>query len=136
MLNQETGSRALAGGEAAGFGVRLGAYLIDLLVLAVPQILLILALGILGRLLGIILGAGYFVYFWSSYGATPGKMLLGLRVVNAETGDTIDAGTAILRYVGYIVSGLAIFLGFLWIIWDEKKQGWHDKIAKARVVRV
>ena len=43
---------------------------------------------------------------------------------------------ALLRYVGYIVSGIAIGLGFLWIIWDDKKQGWHDKIASTKVIRV
>jgi uncharacterized RDD family membrane protein YckC len=121
----------------AGFGIRLGAYLIDAVIVFVPSVFLQLALGqVLGGLLGWPLGALYYVYFWSNHAATPGKMMLGLRVVMAETGEYMDAGQAILRYVGYIVSGLALGLGFLWIIWDPKKQGWHDKIAKTTVVKI
>ena len=55
--------------------------------------------------------------------------------MSAETGGLIDMGTALLRYVGYIVSAIPLALGFLWIIWDPEKQGWHDKIAKTRVIR-
>jgi uncharacterized RDD family membrane protein YckC len=137
MINQGTGLATVTQSETAGFGVRLGAYLIDLVIITVPELLLRLLLGpAVGTLLGFVGGVGYYVYFWSSSGATPGKMMLGLRVVSAETGEIIDVGTAILRYVGYIVSGIPLLLGFLWVLWDPNKQGWHDKIAKTRVVRV
>ena len=59
-----------------------------------------------------------------------------LQIVHEDGSGDIGIGTALLRYVGYIVSGLAIGLGFLWIIWDDKKQGWHDKIASTKVIRV
>jgi uncharacterized RDD family membrane protein YckC len=75
------------------------------------------------------------VFFWTGTGQTPGKMAMGIRVVSAQTGDVIGMGEALLRYVGYIISGLALGLGFLWIIWDPKHEGWHDKIASTRVVK-
>ena len=84
----------------------------------------------------ITLGAGYTVYFWTSSGQTIGKMVMGLKVVHAESGELLDPGTAILRYVGYYASAIPLFLGFLWVLWDPKKEGFHDKIAKTRVVKV
>lgn len=121
----------------AGFGVRLGAYLIDIVIMLGPTGLIQFALGMpLGWLISVVVNALYYVYFWSNHGATPGKMMLGLRVVSAEHGGLIDPATAILRYVGYIVSSIPLCLGFFWVIWDGNKQGWHDKIAKTRVVRI
>jgi uncharacterized RDD family membrane protein YckC len=77
---------------------------------------------------------GYFVCFWSAGGQTPGKMVLGIRVISAD-GEIISFWRALLRYFGYIISGIIIYLGFLWITWDKDKQGWHDKIAGTYVVR-
>jgi uncharacterized RDD family membrane protein YckC len=137
MAQQEMSSAPAAAVEPAGFGVRLGAYLIDALIMLGPTGLIQFGLGWpLGWLLSMVVNALYYVYFWSNHGATPGKMMLGLRVVSAETGAMIDPATAILRYVGYLVSGIPLCLGFLWVIWDGNKQGWHDKIAKTQVVRV
>ena len=134
MMQQETVSGV--GGETAGFGVRFVAYLIDAILIFIPSMIVQLVLGqALGGLLSFALGIGYFVYFWTNSGATVGKMAMGLKVVSAETGGLIDVSTALLRYVGYIVSIIPVGLGFLWIIWDPEKQGWHDKIAKTRVIR-
>ena len=72
--------------------------------------------------------------FWMSYGATPGKLLLDCEIVDAHTGEPITLKQALLRYVGYYLSALFIFSGFLWIIWDKRKQGWHDKIAGTVVI--
>ncbi|MFA4916294.1 MAG: RDD family protein [Syntrophales bacterium] len=77
----------------------------------------------------------YFIYFHGIAGQTPGKMILGLKVVRT-TGDKMTLGIAFLRWVGYIISSLFLYLGFLWIAFDGKKQGWHDKIADTVVVRV
>lgn len=123
--------------QAAGFPERLVAYIIDGIIIAIAQVVLqfILPYG-LAVLLSFGVGIAYFAYFWSSTGQTPGKIVMNLRVVSSETGDLIDPGRAILRYVGYLVSGIPLGLGFLWVIWDEKKEGWHDKIAKTRVVKV
>jgi len=75
----------------------------------------------------------YFTYFHGSTGRTPGKMLLGLQVVSV-TGESISFGTAFLRSVGYLVSSLVFCLGYLWVAFDRRKQGWHDKIAGTVVI--
>lgn len=73
--------------------------------------------------------------FWRLWQATPGKALLSLRVVDADTGKTLSVGQAAARYVCYILSMLPAGLGFIWVAFDRRKQGWHDKIAQTVVVR-
>jgi uncharacterized RDD family membrane protein YckC len=75
----------------------------------------------------------YFVFFWSFVGYTPGKALLGLRIVRQD-GRGLSAGRALLRYLGYWVSAIPLFLGFIWILIDRKHEGWHDKLANTHVV--
>ena len=74
------------------------------------------------------------VIMWVKFLGTPGKLLLGCHVVDAETKQALTFPQAILRYVSYIVSLIPIGLGFFWIAWDKKKQGFHDKIAGSVVV--
>jgi uncharacterized RDD family membrane protein YckC len=62
-------------------------------------------------------------------------MLLSLRVVDAKTGGSLSVGQSIARYLGYFVAGIPFGLGILWVGFDSKKQGWHDKIAGTVVVR-
>jgi len=132
MLQGEVG----AGAQTAGFGERLVAYLIDAVILLVIDLLLLFVLGQpVANILSFVITIAYYVGFWSQQGATPGKLVLGLEVIRQD-GAPVDASTAALRYVGYIVSALAVGLGFLWILWDPNKEGWHDKIAKTRVIRV
>ena len=82
----------------------------------------------------VLAGMIYFTWFHGAGGRTPGKMLLGLRVIQAS-GDPMTPGIAFLRWVGYLISGPLFFLGFLWIAFDGRKQGWHDKIAATLVIR-
>lgn len=89
----------------------------------------------LGIVVSLVAGITYWIGSWAVFSATPGKMLLGQRIVHAQTGEPIGIGASVLRYVGTIVSSLPLYLGYLWIIWDSEKQGWHDKIANTRVVR-
>ena len=122
--------------EAVGFPERLVAYIIDAIILGVPSLIIALLLPTAIQIVvSLVLGIAYTVYFWTSSGSTPGKMVMGLKVVSAETGQLLDPGTAVLRYVGYIVSSIPLGLGFFWVLWDENKEGWHDKIAKTRVVK-
>ena len=72
---------------------------------------------------------------WVKFAGTPGKRLLRLKVLDEKSGENLTVGQAILRYIGYFPSTLVFFLGFIWIAFDSKKQGWHDKIAKSVVVR-
>ncbi len=121
----------------ADFGVRLVAYLIDGIILLIPNIIVRLLAGpVVGALAGLVIGLAYYLYFMTSTGQTPGKMVMGLKVVSAETGDVLDIGGAALRYLGYIISSIPLGLGFLWVIWDPMHEGWHDKIAKTKVIRV
>ena len=77
----------------------------------------------------------YFTYFHGAAGQTPGKMIFGLKMVQS-TGEQMTFGLAFLRWVGYIISAVVFYLGFIWIAFDAKKQGWHDKIAGTVVIRV
>lgn len=120
--------------QYAGSGQRFVAFLIDAILL-----------GIIGAVLGqasesqvisIIVGAAYYLYFWVKQdGQTLGKKAMHIKVVRAD-GQPMDWMTAGLRYIGYIVSGIPLLLGYIWILFDGKKQGWHDKIAGTYVVKV
>jgi len=74
------------------------------------------------------------VFLWLRYRGTPGKLLLGCRLVDANSGDTLRVGQAVLRNIAYLASLLPLGLGFLWVAWDKRKQGFHDKIAKTVVI--
>ncbi len=83
----------------------------------------------------VVMNLFYFTYFHGTTGQTLGKRMLGMKVVQS-TGEPMRAGVAFLRWVGYLLSGLIFYLGFLWIAFDGRKQGWHDKIAGTCVIRV
>jgi len=91
----------------------------------------------LGSLITMALSISYYVYFISQRGQTLGKKAMNLRVQNESTGQNLDVVSAILReVVGKFLSGIVLFLGYFWMLWDDKKQTWHDKIAKSIVVKV
>ena len=75
------------------------------------------------------------VIFWLTRQATPGKMVIGAKVVDATTLGKLSVGQAILRYLGYYVSTIPLMLGLVWVGFDAKKQGWHDKIAGTLVIK-
>ena len=77
--------------------------------------------------------SSYFILSWTLVGFTPGKAILGLKVEQTG-GARISFWRALLRFVGYWISALPLFLGFLWVIWDSDREGWHDKIASTRVL--
>ena len=72
--------------------------------------------------------------FWIIKGATPGKMIFKAQIVDAKTGGQPSKLQFIGRYFGYIISSLVLGLGFFWIGWDKRKQGWHDKMSGTVVV--
>ena len=122
----------------ATFGKRLVAYIIDLIVVGIVSAVVGYIIGVIGleaiaSMMGIVVGMAYYGHFWTSTGATPGKSIMMLKVVDGN-GNLIRWGGAILRYVGYIISGIVLALGFIWIIFDKKNQGWHDKIAGTFVI--
>jgi uncharacterized RDD family membrane protein YckC len=75
----------------------------------------------------------YQVFFWTFTGYTPGKALMGLRVVRTN-GQNVGLLRSIIRYLGYIIAIVPLGLGFLWIIVDDRRQGWQDKLAGTFVV--
>ena len=58
-----------------------------------------------------------------------------LKVLDERTGENVTVGQGIIRYIGYFPAILVLFIGLIWVAFDPKKQGWHDKMAKTVVVR-
>lgn len=75
------------------------------------------------------------IVFWIYRSATPGKMAVNAKIVDAKTGGKPSAGQLIGRYLAYYISILPLMLGFIWIAIDPRKQGWHDKLAGTVVVK-
>jgi uncharacterized RDD family membrane protein YckC len=73
--------------------------------------------------------------FWIIKSATPGKMLFQMRIVDAETLQPVPPARLLVRYLAYFISMLPLCFGLLWVAWDKRKQGWHDKIAGTVIVR-
>lgn len=127
----------------AGFGIRLIAFLIDAAIISA------IAYAIFGDKVVTTTGSSFSVQFngvysliplayqlgfWILLSATPGKMICGLKIIG-EAGKKLTPVEAILRIVGYVISGAVILVGFIWIAIDSKHQGWHDKIAKTFVIK-
>ena len=127
--------------EYMGFWIRFVAALIDAVILgavsaiiALPAFLDLMFLPL--RFLWLFAPWLYYWLFTGLKGQTPGKMAVGIKVVDAR-GENPGLGTAALREIlGKFVSSVAFCLGYLWIAIDEEKQGWHDKIASTHVVKV
>lgn len=144
----------------AGFGRRFAAVFIDGILLGVVNVVLniistvvtgvlsassdstttpaaVIITGVVG-LLNIAINFVYSIYFIGTKGQTPGKMALGIKVISkANPQQKLGYTTAFLReVVGKLVSGIVLSLGYLWAIWDDEKQTWHDKIANTVVIRV
>ena len=75
-----------------------------------------------------------FILFWMFKSATPGKLVVRCSIVDAKTLGKASKLQDIIRYLGYFVSMLPLFLGFFWVGFDARKQGWHDKIAGTAVI--
>lgn len=80
----------------------------------------------------LMLATGICWVFWSS---TPGKLALGLVIVDANTYKPVTLRQVFLRLAGYVLSSLALFMGFFWIGVDKRRRGWHDYIAGTVVIR-
>jgi uncharacterized RDD family membrane protein YckC len=121
--------------DYAGFWLRLVAFLLDwLLVFVVLGPFVILLARPPWELAALLLVAAAVLLFWRAYGATPGKIAVAAKIVDARTGAAPSTGRLALRLAGYLVSAAPLYLGFLWIAFDRRKQGWHDKIAGTVVI--
>jgi uncharacterized RDD family membrane protein YckC len=145
----------------AGFFSRLEAFVVDLIILSVVQLgasAFIQAFLRFFKLTGLVANIqtilenstyniaiattvttlfviGYYTFFWTLVGYTPGKAVLGLKVVR-KNGGKLSFGRSLLRFFAYWISMLPLFLGFFWVLWDSKRQGWHDKIAGTQVLYI
>jgi uncharacterized RDD family membrane protein YckC len=123
--------------EYAGFWIRLGAGVIDLLILGV-------FVGVLAYFFpspaiwlapGIVVSIVYWLGFWVWRGQTPGKMAVGIKVIRTDS-SPVKWHSAICRCLGYIVTVVTLFIGFIWVAFDSHKQGVQDKIADTYVVKL
>jgi len=78
---------------------------------------------------------GYQIYFWGTSGSTPGMRLFRLRVVDAVSGGPIGFSRATIRWLMTLVNTWACYVGWIWVAFDPRKQGWHDKVANTVVVQ-
>ena len=129
-----------------GFWIRVVAYIIDGIILGIAGSIINILFhanpsdpqssgSALASTIKFIIGIAYFVGFWSYWSATPGQRVLRLRVVDANTGQALGVGKAILRYIGLVISFLVCFIGVIWVAFDGRKQGWMDKIAGTVVLQ-
>ena len=93
-------------------------------------------LGVWHILLELILPITLTILLWLRFSATPGKMFLKLKIVDIKTSGPINFRQALIRYIGYLPSFYCLLLGILWVAFDKRKQGWHDKLASTAVIRV
>jgi uncharacterized RDD family membrane protein YckC len=145
-----TSARAAAAGRRAGAVTRLVAFVIDALIVTAalrgtswlldamantlrrfaPPVDLAALLPAIVPLLVI----AYNVGFWWLAGQTPGKWLLGIKIVPVE-GGRLKVGRALVRCLAYLLSAVPFYLGFLWIL-GPARRGWHDRIARTEVIYV
>ena len=134
--------------EYVGFWLRAWASLIDtvlVLLLIVPLMLAYagpgyfddqrLVKGWFGLLVEWIIPAAVVLLFWIARGATPGKLAISAVIVDAGSGQAASRRQLVVRYLGYYLSTLPLGLGLLWVAFDARKQGWHDKLAGTVVIR-
>src|SRR5437899_8562537 len=134
--------------EYVGFWLRVWASLIDTVLMLFVLVPLMFAIygrermasgvtltGTANILVSYILPAVAVIAFWSAKHATPGKMVIGAKIVDAKTGGSPSFAQHVIRYLGYFVSTIPFCLGLIWVGIDRRKQGWHDKLAGTVVVR-
>ena len=76
----------------------------------------------------------YFGYFWRKTGQTPGMKLLGIKLIRRGSGDISFWRGALRGTLGYYISSLVFYIGFLWALFDWEKETWHDKLFDTHVV--
>ena len=113
----------------AGFWIRMGALMIDIVLISI----IVGILDFSGETFIVALAA-YGALMWKLKSTTIGGLVCGLKVVRRDGGE-INWDTAIVRALGCFLSMVVAGLGFLWIVFDEDRQAWHDKIAGTLVVR-
>ena len=146
-MNSHIAEKFGAAYEYSGFWIRFGASLIDIVILIAitfPMLYMIYGetlyysedfiLGGADFIISYVMPFVATILFWMYKSATPGKMAVKAIIVDAKTGNAPTIKQSIIRYFGYMVSMIPLCLGFIWVCWDNKKQGWHDKMAGTVVI--
>lgn len=131
----------------AGFWIRVAAALIDtLLIMVIIAPALSAFYGIeywtesrgqfepADILLNYVFPALAIIVFWIYKSATPGKLMFGIEIIDAESGGKLTTAQCVGRYLSYYVATLPLLLGLIWVAFDKRKQGWHDKLAGTLVI--
>lgn len=142
--------------QYAGFGIRALAYLIDSVMVSIIGFVINFviafiavignpnavndsqstAVSVMSYIVSFLISFSYYAGMWMMNGATFGQRWLGLRVVDEYDFGAVGPGKAVIRYLGMVVSFLICFLGVIWVAFDSRKQGLHDKLAGTVVIRV
>ncbi|MFD4272709.1 RDD family protein [Streptomyces cyaneofuscatus] len=131
--------------ELAHWGLRFGGLLIDGLIIGAPYLVLAGIGGAMGDsaggfivLIGFLLMIG--LSFWQLYqegttGQTIGKKAVGIRLLREADGRPLGFGMAFVRRLAHFLDSIACYIGWLWPLWDEKKQTFADKVCSSVVIR-
>jgi uncharacterized RDD family membrane protein YckC len=141
------------GVKFAGPGARLIGYIIDTVIIGVVGTVVLAVIGVLTAVAGmndagLFAGIGfllaflawfafyvaYFPYFWARTGQTPGMKFTNIKVVRDADGGPVTLGPAILRLIGYWISSIVLYIGFIWVLIDKRRRGWFDLIAGTCVI--
>jgi serine/threonine-protein kinase len=132
---QPYGAPMAGGVQYASWGLRVVAALIDGAILFGVALIV----GAVSRQLGQLAQIGvevYFAYLVGTKGQSPGKQVMKIKIVRDSDGQYIGFGTAVLRWIAHILDALPFLLGFLWPLWDAKRQTFADKIVGSVPIRV
>lgn len=134
--------------EYVGFWLRVVATIIDsiiIIIVTLPPLIAIYGVGyfesesavqgLADFFLSYIFPAIAIILFWIYKQASPGKMAISAIIVDADTGNKPSNGQLVGRYFGYFISSIPLGLGLLWVAFDKRKQGWHDKLAGTSVIK-
>ncbi len=131
----EKPKRDVASGELADVSTRFIALFIDGIILGLITGVLTRGGLAVGGFASFVCGVIYQWYFLTQQdGQTPGKRIMGIRVVKVN-GQPLEAADAIVRYIGYYINSFVFMLGWIWAMFDSDRQGWHDKLAGTVVVK-
>jgi uncharacterized RDD family membrane protein YckC len=84
----------------------------------------------------IIWSVGYFVFFWSSTGQTPGDRVMSIRVIDSHGRASLKPRRALLRFIFLCIGAILLLAGILMMLWDDQRRCLHDRVARTRVVYV
>jgi uncharacterized RDD family membrane protein YckC len=119
----------------AGFWRRFGALIVDAITLLAIDTAIRFAVGSgVGRPLSVVFALAYFTVLVGSRGQTLGMRALKICVISVSANEAIGYKRAFIRWISGFISAAALLLGFLWMLWDDEKQCWHDKLASDLVV--